>query len=1038
VLDLRKTGLDAQLRWHQDDDRFRQNEQLAHAQLQQRQAELQAAAARRLDLQRVESVQAARPLVAEVDRLARAIAQDRSAIADCQARLASADQARQLADAALEAAQRTLTDAEQLQAKAAPALDQAKALDARIDALLPAHRQAQQAQADAEQAVALATQSRQAKQTQLHTAQQELQACEQWLTQHAPLQALAENWQRWDILLQQSAASRNEINRINSILASLSQDEAQQNALIGSSADALSAAATALAQAEQQRQHAAQQHASIDIGALHTRKQKLEIRRDQLAGAEQVWRALAEQQTRQQALDAQSQNSQHAAAQADAALAQVNATIPALSAALAQAERSLRSAEAACAENVETLRAALEQDAPCPVCGATEHPYTIENPQLHAMLASLQAEVASCRQQTQHAQQQQATHSAEAASHRRQRDAIAQEQQQLHAAIERQRQDWQAHPLAAELAAVDATEQAGWFASQRATVQTELHGIGQTEAAWRSAAQAKDAAQAAFDRAAREHNAWKEAAGAAQAALTESRAKRQAAAEQRDQSQQRLDASLDQLDAAFNAPADAEHDHSGRQTGEQTGWRSDWQADPHAFHARCAQDAGQWLAQRNAREQGQQRSATLTLELAGLTATHGKAELEQQRAAGAFAASDAALTVMQAERHALFNGQPVQRIEAQLADAITAAKALLSRHTLASNDSKQAQTRTAEALAQANARLSSHDSEAQAASARLSDWIAHYNAANDSAAARAEPSGAMVDTGFDEKLDEASLHALLAHPADWIASERTALHAIDNAARQAATVLQERSNQRQAHQQQRPPQRDSAASAVDSDSAPDAALQRALHSLAAERLSAHASATGLQLALAQDQARRVQAADLLATIAKQEATHRLWAQLNELIGAADGKKFRNYAQQYTLDVLLGYANRHLNELSRRYRLQRISDTLALMVVDQDMGDELRSVHSLSGGESFLVSLALALGLASLSSNRVRVESLFIDEGFGSLDADTLRVAMDALDGLQSLGRKVGVISHVQEMTERIATRILVQRTAGGRSLVGVG
>ncbi len=171
---------------------------------------------------------------------------------------------------------------------------------------------------------------------------------------------------------------------------------------------------------------------------------------------------------------------------------------------------------------------------------------------------------------------------------------------------------------------------------------------------------------------------------------------------------------------------------------------------------------------------------------------------------------------------------------------------------------------------------------------------------------------------------------------------------------------------------------------------------------------------------------------------RRKPRHRLWAQLNELIGAADGKKFRNYAQQYTLDVLLGYANRHLNELSRRYRLQRISDTLALMVVDQDMGDELRSVHSLSGGESFLVSLALALGLASLSTNRVRVESLFIDEGFGSLDADTLRVAMDALDGLQSMGRKVGVISHVQEMTERIATRILVQRTAGGRSLVGVG
>ena len=174
---------------------------------------------------------------------------------------------------------------------------------------------------------------------------------------------------------------------------------------------------------------------------------------------------------------------------------------------------------------------------------------------------------------------------------------------------------------------------------------------------------------------------------------------------------------------------------------------------------------------------------------------------------------------------------------------------------------------------------------------------------------------------------------------------------------------------------------------------------------------------------------------MLADIEKQEARNRLWAELNELIGSADGKKFRNYAQQFTLDVLLGYANQHLAELSRRYRLARIKDTLALMVVDQDMGDEQRSVHSLSGGESFLVSLALALGLASLSSNQVRVESLFIDEGFGSLDPETLTVAMDALDGLQALGRKVGVISHVQEMTERIACKIQVERLSGGKSRV---
>lgn len=162
-----------------------------------------------------------------------------------------------------------------------------------------------------------------------------------------------------------------------------------------------------------------------------------------------------------------------------------------------------------------------------------------------------------------------------------------------------------------------------------------------------------------------------------------------------------------------------------------------------------------------------------------------------------------------------------------------------------------------------------------------------------------------------------------------------------------------------------------------------------------------------------------------------------WAKLNDLAGSADGGKFRRIAQGYTLDVLLGYANVQLRELTRRYRLERVPDTLALQVIDRDMCDEIRTVHSLSGGESFLVSLALALGLSSLSSNRMKVESLFIDEGFGSLDGETLRLAMDALENLRTQGRKIGVISHVQEMTERIPVQVRVCRAGNGRSSIEV-
>lgn len=173
-------------------------------------------------------------------------------------------------------------------------------------------------------------------------------------------------------------------------------------------------------------------------------------------------------------------------------------------------------------------------------------------------------------------------------------------------------------------------------------------------------------------------------------------------------------------------------------------------------------------------------------------------------------------------------------------------------------------------------------------------------------------------------------------------------------------------------------------------------------------------------------------------LSERRALSERWAKLNELAGSADGAKFRRIAQGYTLDVLLSYANVQLRQLSRRYRLERVPDTLALQVIDQDMCDEIRTVHSLSGGESFLVSLALALGLSSLSSNRMKVESLFIDEGFGSLDAETLRVAMDALESLRTQGRKIGVISHVQEMTERIPVQIRVNRAGNGRSELLIG
>lgn len=195
--------------------------------------------------------------------------------------------------------------------------------------------------------------------------------------------------------------------------------------------------------------------------------------------------------------------------------------------------------------------------------------------------------------------------------------------------------------------------------------------------------------------------------------------------------------------------------------------------------------------------------------------------------------------------------------------------------------------------------------------------------------------------------------------------------------------------------------------------------------------------TNIDFRLQTNEANKKQVAGLKEEADRKRLISEEWGKLNELAGSADGARFRRIAQSYTLDLLLSYANIQLQSLTNRYRLERVPDTLALQVIDRDMCDEIRTVHSLSGGESFLVSLALALGLSSLSSNRMKVESLFIDEGFGSLDAETLRLAMDALENLRTQGRKIGVISHVQEMTERIPVQIRITRQGSGKSSIEI-
>ena len=202
-----------------------------------------------------------------------------------------------------------------------------------------------------------------------------------------------------------------------------------------------------------------------------------------------------------------------------------------------------------------------------------------------------------------------------------------------------------------------------------------------------------------------------------------------------------------------------------------------------------------------------------------------------------------------------------------------------------------------------------------------------------------------------------------------------------------------------------------------------------------ENLNTERALSTMEARLLQQAKNKLTVEQIVKELAEKQTIAERWAKLNKLIGSADGAKFKVIAQSYTLNLLLLHANKHLSYLSKRYKLQQVPDTLALQVIDCDMCDEIRTVYSLSGGESFLISLALALGLSSLSSNNLKVESLFIDEGFGSLDAESLRTAMEALEQLQMQGRKIGVISHVQEMSERISVQVQVHKKVNGKSVL---
>ena len=251
-------------------------------------------------------------------------------------------------------------------------------------------------------------------------------------------------------------------------------------------------------------------------------------------------------------------------------------------------------------------------------------------------------------------------------------------------------------------------------------------------------------------------------------------------------------------------------------------------------------------------------------------------------------------------------------------------------------------------------------------------------------------------------------------------------------------------------------QRAATASAGETLTAETAAARRALEDVPAretlekdraERENAVSAADrrigALALRVKQDDERIAAVAEQQKSIAGLRRETDRWQRLSDLIGSADGKKFRSYAQAITLQQLIAIGNEHLENINPRYQMAYEppapggTERLDMIITDRYQNDNQRTMWTLSGGETFLISLALALGLSDLASGKSLIQSLFIDEGFGTLDSKTLDQAMTTLEQLQAQGKTIGLISHVPALRERIYCQLQLKRVGDGYSRIEV-
>ncbi|MEZ2829467.1 exonuclease subunit SbcC [Serratia liquefaciens] len=421
----------------------------------------------------------------------------------------------------------------------------------------------------------------------------------------------------------------------------------------------------------------------------------------------------------------------------------------------------------------------------------------------------------------------------------------------------------------------------------------------------------------------------------------------------------------------------------------------------HEQAAQAVQQAKDRLAAlQTQQQQAQQEKALLDERFSLLEKSHAEAQSQQQRLQQQRQEAERALGEQRTQRLALFGEQQIVQVREQLRARQTACEQaiqLAAEHWQKAQEQRDRLGGQLTGLQQQLLHLAERLQQAE------QDWLQ-----------------ALSTSEFD---DEASFNAALLNDDQRQQLQRRKEQLQQRQVEASALLTQAVANLEQ-QRQQRP-------EGLDESQADPQTLGQDLAALAQQLKTLQLRQGEVRNQLESDAARRLNQQSLFEQISQSQQQYDDWSYLNQLIGSKEGDKFRKFAQGLTLDHLVYLANNQLGRLHGRYLLQRkTSDALELQVVDTWQADALRDTRTLSGGESFLVSLALALALSDLVSHKTSIDSLFLDEGFGTLDAETLDTALDALDSLNASGKTIGVISHVEAMKDRIPVQIKVKKVNG--------